>query len=204
MTIETWIAFAIMNFVCSLTPGPNAAVVLAQSARRGLAGGICALSGVILARAALAMLAILIVLGAPEIVQLDGPTLHLIGAIVLLALGMGMLRARTVPAPQLAGCGHIAPAGHIRTIFGAFLIALSNPLSVIFFVSVAPVFLGADTLSPQAVGAFLSAALLPCAAAYTPYLAMAKLNRPGTIRFVDRSCGTALCALGLWGIAQSF
>lgn len=94
MTLEMWIGLAALNFLASLSPGQNVALVGGATLRSGVRSGGAAVLGILIAEAAWALLALCAVIG---ILSLDGTAmvrLELIGGAVLVAVGLATLRAR--------------------------------------------------------------------------------------------------------------
>lgn len=193
MTLETWIAFALMNFAYSVTPGPNAAILLSSSARDGLKGGVAALGCILLAEVFWTGLAILIVCGVLDMDAVFPGLLNTVGASALVLLGANMLglsirlrkaAAQAKPRP--------APSGAKAALF----IGMTNPLTMVFFVSVAPSFLDANAVTPAAALAFVSAAVVSGLAGYMPYLGMSGLATPKLTAWIERGCGALMIGMG--------
>jgi threonine/homoserine/homoserine lactone efflux protein len=102
MTLETWIGFALLNFVYSLTPGPNAAVLASSAARAGLRGGVAALCSIVAAEIAWTGVAILVVAGALDIDLLLPGLLNTLGAAALVMLGAQMIGKRCLDGTWLS------------------------------------------------------------------------------------------------------
>ncbi|MGP9488300.1 LysE family translocator [Glutamicibacter sp. 287] len=150
MGIESWAAFALALLVALAVPGPDLALV-AQSATRSVRQGASTAAGVVTGLMLHALLAVAgvtaLLVSAPRAMTVA----QLLGAMVLLWMGIGMLRAGLprvdgavpVHAPQARG-------GYARGL----LTNATNPKALLFFAAILPQFIG------QAEGAGFRTALL--------------------------------------------
>ncbi len=202
MTFEAWLAFAMMNLIYSTTPGPNAALLLAASSKGGLRAGAGALAGTVLAEATWAGVAVLIVSGTLGLITTWADMLEAFGPCALILIGLSMLRKR---GPSAGTKSQALPSGGdmaIRRAAVSFFVGATNPLTMVFYVSIAPTFLAETSVSPLSAIAFVSAAVISCAAAYAPYIGFARLARPGVSALIERVCGCVLCIIGLVGLVS--
>ena len=197
VTFSAFLAFALVNFAYSLAPGPNAALIVGNSARRGLSAGLGVILGILLAEIVWALVAIAVVVGLLDLVHFHPDTLKLLGACALVLIGTTMLMARTPEAVPVSGTVRKDRPGTLQnTILKGAFVGLTNPLALVFFVSIAPTFLSPSQITPGTAAAFSLAAVLSCAAAHLPYLGAARLSRRRVGHLVERGCGMALCCLG--------
>lgn len=202
MTLESWIAFALMNLAYSAPPGPNAAILLAVSSRGGLRHGVAAFGGILMAEVFWAGLALLIVSGVLDIGALMPGLLEIIGAAALILLGLPMLIRRALspaPAQETPAKGDLKGT---RGIAAAFFVGVTNPLAMVFFVSVAPMFLTTGSMTPLAAVLFVSAAVLSCACAHAPYLGIAGIITPRLTAIIERGCGGLFVCMGAIRLAE--
>ena len=200
MTLETWIAFALMNVAYSVTPGPNAAILVSSSARSGLRGGLAALGSIITAEVAWTGLAMLVVAGVLDIDQLMPGLLNTLGGIALVLLGASMLGARMQWRRSSKVLPKTAPSG----AKAALIIGMTNPLSMIFFISVAPNFLSAEAVTPMGALAFVSAAVVSGLVGYAPYLGATQFMTPKLTTLIERGCGAWLFGMGALRLIDLF
>lgn len=138
MGIETWATFSLALLVALAVPGPDLAMVVA-SANRGVRDGASTAAGVITGLMLHALLAVagvtalvISVPGAMSVVQI-------LGAVVLLWMGLGMVRAGL---PQPGGTAPTvnppARGGYTRGL----LTNATNPKALLFFAAILPQFIG--------------------------------------------------------------
>lgn len=150
MGIDSWATFALALLVALAVPGPDLAMVVA-SANRGVRQGASTAAGVI---TGLMLHALLAVAGVTALlISVPGAMIavQILGAMVLLWMGLSMLRAAL-----LMGRG-AAPAADPRTRGGyarGLLTNATNPKALLFFAAILPQFIG------RAEGAGLRTALL--------------------------------------------
>jgi threonine/homoserine/homoserine lactone efflux protein len=204
VTLEAFLAFAFLNFAYSLAPGPNAALIVGTSARRGNIAGLGVILGILLAEVIWALFAIAIVMGLLDLVHFHPATLQILGACALVLIGTTMLIARE-PQAVIISEGSQATAGRTlpQTVLKGGCVGLTNPLALVFFVSIAPTFLDPSDMTMATVAVFAAAAVVSCAAAHLPYLGAARLSRSRFGHLVERGCGVALCCLGAAAVAKS-
>ena len=204
MTLEAFFAFAFLNFAYSLAPGPNAALIVGTSARRGSIAGLGVILGILCAEVVWALFAITIVMGLLDLVHFHPSTLQILGACALVLIGTSMLIARE-PQAVSGSEGAQATAGRTlpQTVLTGGFVGLTNPLALVFFVSIAPTFLNPSDMTTATAAIFAAAAVVSCAAAHLPYLGAARLSQSRFGPLIERGCGIALCCLGAGAVMQS-
>lgn len=202
MTLEMWIGLAALNFLASLSPGQNVALVGGTVLRSGTRSGVAAVLGILLAEAVWAILALCAVIG---VLQLDGTLmfgLQLAGGVLLILFGLSILAARIVcTAPEAAP----EIALDKRMIGKGACIGFANPLALVFFLSVFPQFVTVDDtgLSAFSVIFCVSAIVLSAALALAPYFALAAmLARSAVSNMLQRVSGAMLVGFGLLVLAE--
>jgi threonine/homoserine/homoserine lactone efflux protein len=126
--------------------------------------------------------------------------LNILGAVALTLLGANMMGlplrfwaarpAKDKPAPSGAKA--------------ALIIGLTNPLSMVFFVSVAPSFLSAEAVTPTGALAFAAAAVLSGLAGYAPYLGLTGVMTPRLSALVERGCGLLMLVMGVMRLLEAW
>lgn len=194
MSLEIWIALAAANFMASLVPGQNAALVGSATARAGLAGGSFAAIGILAAEMIWSVAALVVALSARELSPMFWTALQIGSGLVLLGLGVLTLRA-----------SHACEAGNALSRSGRRLaaqglwIGLANPLALVFFLSLFPAFVPAGATDADAgmLAFYGSAVLVSSAAGLAPYVAASNaLARGGLAAPLQLSCGGMLVLLG--------
>lgn len=136
------IGFALAVLLIELTPGPNMAWLSGLAATQGKRAGLAAVAGVALG---LLINGILAALGIATLLQLV-PWLWS----ALQWTGAAMMMFLAIEAWRAAGDDHMhrpAVQSHWRVFSTGAMINLLNPKAYVFFVTVAPRFLGSEALS---------------------------------------------------------
>lgn len=147
--------FAIAALLLIMLPGPDQALITRNALVGGSAGGLLTMVGGVLgltvhASAAALGLSALLLTSASAFTALK-----IVGAAYLLWLGVQMLRSagRTPEAEETA----VVPRRRSAYLRQGFLSNALNPKVALFFVSLLPQFISADTASPRAEALLLSA-----------------------------------------------
>lgn len=190
--------FLVATVVLSLTPGPATALIIRQSARHGTVRTVPIIAGVELGVYAWAMLAALGVAGVVAASPTAFVVLKVVGAIVLLGLGIQAWRASfTVPDDD----GGTLPAPSGARGFGLGLLTnLANPKLMVFCLAFFPQFIPAGS-NVVASTAFLAAITVAIDISY--FLVLAALAsrarrffaRRRVRKVLDRTSGTVFIAL---------
>ena len=139
VAIGTWLTFLTTLLVAVAVPGPDFVVVV-QAAARSARSGIATAAGTI---AGLCLHAALAIGGLAALLSsLPGAlsALRVVGAGVLLWMGIAMLRGwRTHAAPAAAHPRAESGGGFLR----GFLTNATNPKTLLFFAAILPQFIGA-------------------------------------------------------------
>jgi threonine/homoserine/homoserine lactone efflux protein len=198
-------AFVVAVVLLSASPGPAMALILRRAALHGLSGAVPTVLGLELglylwALAAAAGLAALV--AASEVAFI---VLRVVGAVVLLYLGVRMWRAawRSRTAGQLDEAAVARTGGGWAKAFGeGVLVMLANPKAAAFMIAFYPQFV------PAGRPLFATTALLAVvqvAVEIVLYLTLAAavgragawFRRPAVRRRLDAIGGTVLVTLGL-------
>ena len=200
MDPKTYAAFVLATVLLALVPGPNMALIVANSIRRGTRFGLLTLVGttsamvVQLALVALGMSALLAGAGAWFTV------LRLAGAAYLVVIGIQSWRA---PPPAMDASVASVSAG--STILRGLLVSLTNPKLLLFFGAFFPQFIAPERDVPSQV-AVLSVTFVVAAAAIDSVWALLAgrarfwIVRQG--RLLNRLSGGLLIGAGV-GLALS-
>lgn len=120
-----------------LLPGPNSLFVLATAAQRGIASGYQAACGVFLGDTVLMMLSALGIASLLRTEPMFFLALKYLGAAYLCWLGVGMLRSawRSMHSTALTAEVIEQQQPVHKPLRKAFLLSISNPKAILFFVS---------------------------------------------------------------------
>ncbi|MBY0420923.1 MAG: LysE family translocator [Parvularculaceae bacterium] len=144
---ENYPAFCAAAALLIATPGPMVALILAGSVARGAKGGFTVVAG---AAAAMLVHLALVTAGLAALLARAGDALFCIkwaGAAYLFVLGAGALLKTPVPPGATSASGEKS----LARIFGeAFLLGVSHPKTLLFYVAFFPAFVDpARPATPQ-------------------------------------------------------
>jgi threonine/homoserine/homoserine lactone efflux protein len=179
--------------VVTITPGPGTAMVVRSALRSGWRAGVLTVAGDsigVVAWGLLSALGISALVAASEVAFL---ALKLVGAGVLIWLGVQSLRGAGEPVE--------APAGSAHPFRDGLITSLANPKLAVFFVALFPQFLdGGAAMLPTTL---LMAAMIVTLefAWYTSLAVMVSRAKEGFMRtrvarWTERITGSVLIALG--------
>jgi threonine/homoserine/homoserine lactone efflux protein len=200
-TLTHWATFFTAAILLNLSPGPDMAFILAQTAKRGKQSGFAAMFGIWTGAfvhvlfAALGLSAIL----ATSAVAFSA--VKWIGAAYLIWLGIQALRSK---GAQMSVNEQASPKGLMKIYKQGVLVAVLNPKVAIFFLAFLPQFVenGAGPVSAQlfvhgfliiVVAAFIEPPLIIIGSKLTGYLSS---NRHVS-RWMDRGLGALFIWLGI-------
>lgn len=199
-------AFVIAVVLISASPGPAVALILRRSAIRGWRGAVPTILGL---EAGLYLWALLAAAGVAALVaasEVAFVVLRVVGAVVLLYLGIKCLRAswrmrKYGDDPAEAADGEAGPSAW-KAFGEGFGVQLANPKAAVFMVSFYPQFVPSDRplFATTAALALLQVAIEICL-----YLALAMgvaraggwFRRSAVRRRLEAVTGTVLVALGV-------
>lgn len=136
MTLETWIAFAALETVLCLVPGPAVLLVLGQGLAQGPRSAIAASAGILSANAgyfAISATGVGVLLLASYEVFF---AIKWLGAAYLVWIGVQALLAR----PETLAAARAQPARPWPVYRRGFLVQAANPKTILFFVALLPQF----------------------------------------------------------------
>ncbi|WP_338845494.1 LysE family translocator [Massilia sp. W12] len=203
-TIETMLQVALAGLLLSASPGPSMAYVLSRSAQYGHSAGLMSSLGLAVGGIGHALLAAC----GLALLAAQAPWLMLgmkyLGALYLLYLGQDAIRAAfqsgAASAPDVDAPGAPAPHPGLLRLFGqGVLIEISNPKTVLFFLSFITPYAAKHSMG----GMFVLSSLIPLTAIPADLLAIfaggliaAWATRHGwLLRAVNLAAGLMLCAI---------
>jgi homoserine/homoserine lactone efflux protein len=136
MPLETYIAYAIACIVIVLVPGPTVTLVIASSMRHGTRAGLLNVAGTQLG---VAIMITIVGIGLASTIEAMGhwfEWIRLVGAAYLIWIGWQMIRSS---GKLTDGAVPLAPRGGF--FLQGFLVAVSNPKTLIFFGAFIPQFM---------------------------------------------------------------
>lgn len=199
MTWEVWTAFAVLEFVLCVTPGPAVLLVLSQALSRGTAKAVWTIFG-ILAANTVYFLVSATGIGAVLAASYDlFFAIKWVGAFYLVWLGLSEIFGRAAK-PRLETDGE---RGRGRGLFvKGFVLQMSNPKALVFFTALLPQFFNLEApLAPQVAILTATSVVIEFAVQFS-YAALAgRLTqfaaRPRFARLATRLSGSLLIAAGI-------
>ncbi len=198
MTIELWLTFAAASAVLLAIPGPTIILVISYALGAGRRTALWTVLGVFFGDL-VAMILSVIGLGTLLAASATAFTvLKWIGGVYLLWLGYKLF---TAPAEAHHLEGKAVASSGPKMVFHAFMVTVTNPKSIVFFIAFLPQFLTPSLpTSPQLI--IMVATFTILAAINALMYAMAagelrqRLKRPSVLKWMNRGGGIALMAMG--------
>jgi len=175
--------FLLASLLLAITPGPGVIYILTRTLSQGRAAGLASVCGIALgnlANAAVASLGLAVVIAASSAAF---TVVKFVGAAYLVFLGVQTLRAKPATQPQDAPRPAMAPVSLFRA---AFLVALLNPKTALFFAALLPQFIH-PSAAPLAQTFFLGAVFVVLALCTDTVYVFAAAALASTLRRRARS-----------------
>lgn len=196
MNVQLFTAFLLITIVLIVMPGPIVTLVISTGATRGVRAALTTVAGTTLGNA---MLLAAIALGLNWVhahADLLFNALRLTGAAYLVWLGVQMWRDAGEGGEKLL------ESGRARFVRG-FIVALSNPKTIVFFTAFLPQFIDSrlpagPQLAAMCVASVLIAGASDCAWAIAAGMGRAWFIKPSRVKLLGRLSGTVLIGGGLW------
>ncbi|MCV3239555.1 LysE family translocator [Mesorhizobium sp. ZC-5] len=197
MSLEVYIAYTLACIVIILVPGPTVTLVIASSMRHGTRAGLLNVAGT---QAGIAVMIAIVGIGLTSMIEAMGhwfEWVRLLGAAYLIYIGWQMIRS----SGKLAeGEVPVAPRGGF--FLQGFLVAVSNPKTLIFFGAFIPQFIDQSLeYMPQIVIMGVTA-LVFAAFSDSAYAIVAgragKALSARRVKLLSRLSGGFLIGGGLW------
>ncbi|GAB6907783.1 Amino acid efflux protein [Desulfosarcina cetonica] len=200
-TFTHWATFLTAAFLLNLSPGPDMAFILGQTARRGISSGFSAMFGIwsgAFVHVIFAALGLSAILATSALVF---SIVKWIGAIYLIWLGIQAIRSEGV---LISAGEHTSSEGMAKIFKQGVWVDVLNPKVALFFLAFLPQFTveGAGPVSAQlflhgvliiVVAAFVEPPLILIGGKLTAYLS----NSRKVSRWMDRGLGALFIGLGI-------
>ncbi len=152
MNLELWMPFAALIALATLSPGPNVLIVVTNSLRYGLTGGLLTILGNLIALFSIALLAAVGVGAVLKTSPIVFMVMKLVGAAYLIWMGYKMLKSSLSRYADIEITDEQKqidlPARNI--MLQAISISLSNPKAILFLSAAFPSFLNLEAaIAPQ-------------------------------------------------------
>lgn len=197
MSFEVYVAYTLACIVIILVPGPTVTLVIASSMRHGTRAGLLNVAGT---QAGIAVMIAIVGIGLNSMIEAMGhwfEWVRLLGAAYLIYIGWQMIRSS---GKLSEGEVPVAPRGGF--FLQGFLVAVSNPKTLIFFGAFIPQFIDHGLpYIPQIVIMGLTA-LIFAAFSDSAYAIVAgragKALSARRVKLLSRLSGGFLIGGGLW------
>lgn len=197
MSLELYAAYLAACLVIIMVPGPTVTLIIASSMRHGVRAGLANVAGT---QAGIALMIVIAGIGLTTVIEAMGhwfEVLRWLGAAYLIWMGWQMLRSSGKLDP---GVVPVRPRGGF--FLQGFLVAVSNPKTLIFFGAFFPQFI--DTAGNYAlqIAVMGATALVFAAASDSSYALIAsragRMLSAGRVKLLSRISGGFLIGGGLW------
>jgi threonine/homoserine/homoserine lactone efflux protein len=200
MTWQVWSAFALIETVLCLTPGPAVLLVLSQALTRGTAKTIWSILGILSANTLYFILSATGI-GAILLASYDlFFAIKWLGAAYLVWLGVSAFLGRSKTLSIKRGAAAATPGR--RLYFNGFILQMSNPKALLFFSALVPQFINPHAaLVPQVAILALTSVFIEFFVQlfYAILAGRAALlaSQPRFARIADRVSGSLLITAGI-------
>jgi homoserine/homoserine lactone efflux protein len=197
MPLELYAAYAVACIVIIIVPGPTVTLIIASSMRHGIRAGLANVAG---GQFGIALMIVIAGIGLTTVIEAMGhwfELLRLLGAAYLIWMGWQMIRSSGKLA---SGAAAVAPRGGF--FLQGFLVAVSNPKTLIFFGAFFPQFIDPSGNYALQIAVMGATALVFAAMSDSAYALVA--GRAGSmlsahrVRLLSRISGGFLIGGGVW------
>ena len=197
MSLELYIAYVVACVVIIMVPGPTVTLIIASSMRHGVRAGLANVAGTQLG---IALMIVIAGIGLTTVIEAMGhwfELLRFLGAAYLIWIGWQMLRSS---GRLVSGEAPARPRGGF--LLQGFIVAVSNPKTLIFFGAFFPQFIDpqgnyALQIAVMGVTALVFAAISDSAYALAAARAGSMLSA-SRIKLLSRISGGFLIGGGVW------
>lgn len=197
MSLELYAAYVVACIVIVLIPGPTVTLIIASSMRHGTRAGLLNAAGT---QAGVAAMIAIVGIGLTSMIEAMGhwfEWIRLLGAAYLIWLGIQMFRSSN----KLSDSG-LARRPRGGFFLQGFLVAISNPKTLIFFGAFIPQFIDPSANYAQQIAIMGVTAMTFAAMSDSAYAVAAgragKMLSANRIKLMTRISGTFLVGGGLW------
>ncbi|MEP9386727.1 LysE family translocator [Mesorhizobium sp. KR9-304] len=197
MSLELYAAYLAACIVIIMVPGPTVTLIIASSMRHGARAGLANVAGT---QAGIALMIAIAGIGLTTIIEAMGhwfELLRLLGAAYLIWMGWQMLRSSGRLAP---GEAPARPRGGF--FLQGFLVAVSNPKTLIFFGAFFPQFIDPAGNYALQIAVMGATALVFAAMSDSAYALVAgragNMLSANRVRLLSRISGGFLIGGGVW------
>lgn len=208
MLFSSWLVFASIITLASISPGPNVIAVIAHTLEAGRRGALITIMGNLLALFTIALAA---AIGVGAVLQAGSlfTVMKIAGGLYLVWMGIKMIKSSFSTLKPIDVSSSVQTDSNSLSYFlRAMLISYSNPKSILFLSAVFPAFLDSSApLAPQFLIMFstIISIVLLIHGSYTLVALRMKSGLTGTRarKLMARASGISFLGFGLGLIYQS-
>lgn len=197
MSLELYAAYVTACIVIIMVPGPTITLIIASSMRHGARAGLANVAGT---QVGIALMILIAGVGLATVIEAMGhwfEIVRLLGAAYLIWMGWQMLRSGGGLSP---GEAPARPRGGF--FLQGFLVAISNPKTLVFFGAFFPQFIDPAGDYALQIAVMGVTALVFAAASDSAYALVAgragRMLSAGRVKLLSRVSGGFLIGGGLW------
>ncbi len=197
MSLELYAAYVVACIVIIMVPGPTVTLIIASSMRHGVRAGLANVAGT---QAGIALMIVIAGIGLTTVIEAMGhwfEVLRWLGAAYLIWMGWQMLRSS---GKLDTGIVPARPRGGF--FLQGFLVAVSNPKTLVFFGAFFPQFIDPAGNYALQIAVMGVTALVFAAASDSSYALIAgragRMLSAGRVKLLSRISGGFLIGGGLW------
>lgn len=197
MSPELYLAYLVATIVIIVVPGPTVTLIIANSLRHGTRAGLMNVAG---GQLGIALMIALVGIGLASLIEAMGvwfDWLRLAGAAYLIWLGWKLLRS-----PGAIGETGRAPEPRGGFFLQGFLVAVSNPKTLVFFGAFIPQFIDPERDYATQVAIMGATAIVVASISDGLYAALVggagRRMSARAMRWLSRVSGGMLIGGGIW------
>ncbi|TMP39841.1 LysE family translocator [Pseudoalteromonas rubra] len=197
MTFEHYLALFVAMFLVAVIPGPAVFAITSASVASGYKQGISMTLGLLLADYVFILLAISGLAVVAEVLGGAFVIIKYLCAAYLIWMGVSLLLSKpdTTPTDTATPCTHSA-------ILSGFLLTLSNPKAIVFYVALFPTFVAIESMTYVDILGIMVCATLAFGSVNLGYVYLGSqarklISTPKRLTALNRCAGSVLAASGV-------
>ncbi|OBX73130.1 hypothetical protein A9308_01255 [Moraxella atlantae] len=181
------------------TPGPVTVLVVSASIRDGFLAGFKTVMGTNTASLILIFISFIIIQGVFSVSEIALNWLTLIGSLYLLYFSIGIVKAKVDIQKTINENSNKITINHFKD---GFLIGISNPKDILFFIAFFPMFLSVypSNLNMSMFILVMIWIILDYSILSTYSFIFSKINNNKTVNIINKSSGIILLVVALYAI----
>lgn len=181
------------------TPGPVTVLVVSASIRDGFLAGFKTVMGTNTASLILIFISFIIIQGVFSVSEIALNWLTLIGSLYLLYFSIGIVKAKVDIQKTINENSNKITINHFKD---GFLIGISNPKDILFFIAFFPMFLSVypSNLNTSMFILVMIWIILDYSILSTYSFIFSKINNNKTVNIINKSSGIILLVVALYAI----